>query len=410
MSDDPNPGGEHDSPSLSDFLDEPTRDLAKWRALWREDLRFPVRSHRGFLGRLIVGAKRLLRPVVEAPQADLWERQRVFNAVLLERLEHTVQEMSDRIGHVERLAREGLHEVIVHDDALYAALDQKLDRYRRETKDLQSRLSSALARAEEGRGSAEPLSRARAEVDYVSFEERYRGATAEIRVRLASHLPLLAGRGPVLDLGCGRGELLELLRDEGIEARGVDGNAEMVARCRERDLDVEEGDLLDALREAKPGSLGAVVSIHVVEHLPSEAVERLVRLSWGALRPGGLLLLETPNPLSLRVGASRFWIDPTHRRPVHPETLRWMATAVGFDPVEIHDLQPFPDAERLPEIPLELVPEDLHDLVDRLNRQRDRIDDLLNGFQDYALVGIKPGGEGGRAEGLKGERAEGLRS
>lgn len=386
------PSGEESSPArLSDFLDDPTRDLGKWRGLWKDDLRFPIRSHRGVLGRLIVGFKRLLRPLVQTPQNDLWERQRVFNLILLENLERTVESISDRIGHVERLAREGLHEVIVHDDALYAHVDQKLDRYRRETKDLQGRLSAALARAEAG-GVRVELSRARAEIDYVAFEDRFRGTEGDIRGRLAAHMPLLEHRGPVLDLGCGRGELLALLQERGVAARGVDGSAEMVALCRERGLEVEEQDLLDALRVAEPESLGAVVSVHVVEHLPPEALERLVRRAFGALRPGGALLLETPNPRSLRVGASRFWMDPTHVRPVHPETLRWMAKAAGFDPVEIRELHPFPEQERLPEIPLDVAPPELHDLVDRLNRQRDRVDDLLHGFQDYALVAVRPGG------------------
>ena len=164
----------------------------------------------------------------------------------------------------------------------------------------------------------------------------------------------------------------------------------MVALCRERGLEVAEGDLVDALSSAPAGGLGAVVSLHVVEHLWPEVVERVVRLAFRALRPGGLLLLETPNARSLRVAASRFWIDPTHRRPVHPETLRWMATAVGFDPVELRDLHPFPESERLPELPIDLVTEDLRPLIDRLNRQRDRLDDLIHGFQDVALVAEKP--------------------
>jgi SAM-dependent methyltransferase len=377
-------------PAIAEFLDEePPRDLGKWRWLWQEDARFPVRSHRGLPGRLIVFCKRLLRPVVEAPQRDLWDRQRVFNLILLESLEQHVARLSHRIDQVETLAQDGLRDVTAHDDALYARVDQKLERYRRETKDLQGRLSAGLAKLEAGVGAAE-LQEARREADYVAFEDRYRGTPEEIRSRLAAHLPLLAGQGPVLDLGCGRGELLDLLREQAIPARGVDGSAAMVAICRERGLAAAEQDLNAALAATPEGGLGAVVSVHVIEHLEPAAVERLVRLAFGALRSGGLLLLETPNVRSLRVGASRFWIDPTHRRPVHPEALRWMATSAGFDPVEIRDLHPFPAADRLPELPIDVVPAELRSLVDRLNRQRDRLDDLLHGFQDVALVARKP--------------------
>jgi hypothetical protein len=108
------------------------------------------------------------------------------------------------------------------------------------------------------------------------------------------------------------------------------------------------------------------------------------------LRRGGLLILETPNPLSVVVAARNFWIDPTHLRPVHPESLRQLARQQGFDPVEVVELRPFPAAERLPEIPLGEVPTDLQPFADRLNRLRDRLDDLLYGHQDFGLIARKP--------------------
>ena len=113
-------------------------------------------------------------------------------------------------------------------------------------------------------------------------------------------------------------------------------------------------------------------------------------LAAGALRPGGVLILETPNPLSVVVAARNFWVDPTHRRPVHPRALREMARQRGFDPIEVLDLRPFPESERLPEIPLADVPAELQPFADRVNRLRDRLDDVLFGFQDYGLVARKP--------------------
>jgi O-antigen chain-terminating methyltransferase len=163
----------------------------------------------------------------------------------------------------------------------------------------------------------------------------------------------------------------------------------MVALCRQRGLDVVEGDLLGALAAADPESLGAVVSFHVIEHLPPEAIVRLVALAWRALRPGGLLVLETPNPLSVVVAARSFWLDPTHRRPVHPEFLRELARQQGFDAIEVLPQRPFPATERLPEIPLAEVPAELQPMADRLNRLRDRLDDVLFGHQDYGLVARK---------------------
>ena len=133
-----------------------------------------------------------------------------------------------------------------------------------------------------------------------------------------------------------------------------------------------------------------MVSFHVVEHLPSEELDALVDLASRALRAGGLLLLETPNPLSLVAGASRFWIDPTHRRPVHPERLRSLLLTAGFE-VEVRPCSPFAAAERLPELaaPTDATREQAR-LVFELNSLRDRLDDLLFGFQDYAVLGVKP--------------------
>jgi len=400
----PEPSPARRTPRVDDFLVEPTRELEDWHWLWKEDREFPIRSHRGLLGRLLVAWKRLLRPLVKVPQNDLWERQRIFNVVLLEHLRDERQlrrRDGERIAYLEALDAEGIEELMRHNDALFARADQKLDRYRREAQDLLGSLGAALARAESGGKAAPPasagqedLSRRYAEHAYFELEKRYRGTEEEIRGRIASYLPYLAAGGPALDLGCGRGEALALLGEHGIAARGVDGSERMVALCRERGLDAVQGDLFAALAATPPASLGAVLSFHVVEHLPIGALDRLVRLAWGALRPGGVLILETPSPLSLVVGARNFWLDPTHARPVHPDSLRLLYELAGFDPVERLDLRPFPPAERLPEIELSRLPAEQRVLADAVNRLRDRLDDLLYGCQDFALIGVKPAASG----------------
>ena len=119
-------------------------------------------------------------------------------------------------------------------------------------------------------------------------------------------------------------------------------------------------------------------------------LDRLVRLAWRALRPGGVLILETPNPLSLVVAARNFWLDPTHRRPVHPESLKLSLELAGFDPVERVDLRPFPEVERLPEIRVDTVAAEQRALAFEINSLRDKVDDLLFGCQDYAILATKP--------------------
>lgn len=384
-------------PSLDDFLGEPTRDLNDWRWLWSGDHAFPIRSHRGALGRFLVAVKRLFRPLVKTPQNDLWERQRIFNLIVLEHLDRLEAARADhlrRIEYQEALDSEGIHEVMRHNDALFARADQKLDRYRREARDLLGSLGAALSVARTGGDAAaavDAVARAHEEHGYLELERRYRGTEEEIRERIAAYLPYLKELpGPVLDLGCGRGESLALLRDHGIAGRGVDSSARMVQLCRDRGLEAGVGDLFAVLEGLEEGSLGGVVSFHVIEHLPAGALDRLVRLAARALRPGGVLILETPNPLSVVVAARNFWLDPTHVRPVHPESLRLMYELAGFDPVERLDLRPFPHNERLPEIDLARIPEDQRPLADQVNRLRDRIDEVLFGFQDFGMVGRKP--------------------
>jgi SAM-dependent methyltransferase len=394
------------------LADGPPRDLSAWHELWSEDRPFPIRTHRGGLaGRLLVALKRLLRPLVKAPQADLWDRQRAFNVVLLEYLLHREAERhQERLGHLENFVPRALDDLLGHNDALFARVDQKLDRYRRDAERLLHGLGAALAvaetaapgsgggsRAGEGDAAAgrggDALVRLREEQAYLAFEHRFRGTEEEVRERLRAYLPDLeevGSLGEVLDLGCGRGEALGLLAAAGLRVRGIDASAAMVARARERGLRAEQGDLFEALAASDEGALGAVVSFHVVEHLPPGSIDRLCRLAWRALAPGGVLILETPNTLSLVVAARRFWLDPTHRRPVHPETLELLARNAGFEPVERRELRPFAAAERLPEIDLRAVPEEQRELADRVNRLRDALDDQLFGFQDYAIVARKP--------------------
>jgi O-antigen chain-terminating methyltransferase len=385
---------------VEDFRGTPTRSLAAWQELWASDLRFPIESHRGPLGRLVVWFKRLLRPLVTVPQADLWDRQRSFNLILLEvlldeqaRVEHEVALLHEHQrqlqARVEAFLGQGLDEVMRYNDALFFRVDQKLDRARREAAEQTSLLRAALATPigdEQTRRRRELLAESR----YAALEDRYRGERGDIQSRVERYLPELTGRAPVLDLGCGRGEALEALRQRGVAARGVDRSAEMVRRCRERGLDATHADLVETLAAQEAGSLGAVVSFHVVEHLAAGEVDALVDLAWRALRPGGLLLLETPNPQSLVAGAARFWIDPTHRRPVHPERLRSLLLTAGFE-VEIRPCAPFPDADRLPEVAVPpTASEEQARLVFEINALRDRLDDLLFGWQDYAALGVKP--------------------
>jgi SAM-dependent methyltransferase len=384
------------SPSIDNFFGEESPTLDDWRWLWSEDQPFPVDTERTGIrgaGTLVIKhLVRLLRPLVKTLLGDLHVRQIRYNEVLLDHLE----EHRARLAHLEAVKREGFDDVSRHTDALFALVDQKLDRYRRESRHLWGRLGGLLALAESDdaqrpAGEVQGLEEVWREQGYLELEDRFRGTRDEITGRMEIYLPYLVDKGEILDLGCGRGESLALLRDRGVPARGIDSSEEMIGECRKQDLEVKLGDLFEVLNDLPEGQLGGVVSFHVIEHLPAVSIDRLVRLAWRALRPGGVLVLETPNPLSLVVAARNFWLDPTHRRPVHPETLRLTYELAGFDQVEQIDLRPFADEDRLPELALADLPADVKHLADQVNHLRDKLDRLLYGYQDYAMIGTKPG-------------------
>ena len=388
-------------------------DLETWRSLWEEDRRIGESGGSGPLGFV----KRLIRKLTTGSQQDLWERQRLYNMLIqhhlegrrgqqerLGRLIDLDEQRGNEIGGIyeeltkqdlrllrlEQMQETTLERIVDHNETLYAVLDQKLDAYRRQAVELRGQLVSLLEVAKSGDVSA--LSDAVEEQSYVELERRHRGTEDEIGHRVEPYLPFLPTEGVVLDLGCGRGEALELFRDHGLTGRGVDSNAEMVALTREKGLEAIEGDLFEVLRQTAEGSLAAVVSFHVIEHLRAGGIERLVRLAWRALAAGGVLVLETPSPLSVVVGARNFWLDPTHQRPVHPESLKLAFEYAGFEQVERIDRQPFPEADRLHQIPTADLPESMQPLAQEINILRDQLDALLLGFQDFGMVGRKPAG------------------
>jgi len=173
--------------------------------------------------------------------------------------------------------------------------------------------------------------------DYFAFETRMRGSTADVRERQRIYVDDFRDAAPVLDLGCGRGEFLGLLRDTGIEARGVDADADMVAYARGEGLDVEQQDVLAALESVEDGAFGGIFAAQVVEHLPVPALFRLLELAARKLRPGGLLVAETINPLS-PLALRSYFADLTHAQPLVPDTLVLLAKQAGFRAVDVRFL------------------------------------------------------------------------
>jgi SAM-dependent methyltransferase len=354
-------------------IDRPAPSGARGQAerVWPVTFDQPVHRRGGMRGGLEHPVKRTVRRLVRWYVEPLALDQRTFNEAVLK----LVDELHERVDASLRQLR---------------AAEERINRAER-AEELARELEHRLTRLER-RPAGTPATvaaqpRAEALPDYFAFEARMRGAPELIRERQRPYVEDFRVHAPVLDLGCGRGEFLALLREAGIEARGVDADGDMAAFARGEGLDVEQADALAYLERLEDGSLGGLFAAQLVEHLPPAHLVRLLELGHAKLRPGGVLIAETINPLAPRA-LRDYFADLTHAQPLVPETLALLATGAGFSSVETRYVNEPPAAERLRAVELPADPafdrarEALAHNVDRLNEQ-------LFGPLDYAVVAVR---------------------
>src|SRR6476469_3138212 len=314
---------------------------------------WPVTAERPAGGGPKGAVKRFLRKLMRWYVEPLAADQRVFNDSVL-KLVDALSERADSASvareQAERLVRE---------------LQERVERLERRPVSAGSSGPAAPVTV-----AAQPA--AAAIPDYFAFESRMRGSTDSIRERQRRYLDDLRAAAPVLDIGCGRGELLGLLREAGVEARGIDADADMAAYARGEGLDVEQADLVEYLGRTPDGSLGGIFMGQVVEHLPGPTLAQSLGLAAAKLRPGGVLIAETINPLS-PIALRNYFADLTHAQPLVPETLELLARQAGFAETEIRFLNE--PAERLTEPDDPVIAANVR-----------RLNDLLFAPLDYALV------------------------
>ena len=283
-----------------------------------------------------------------------------------ERLEETIEKLGDRLAQ----------------DSLQT--ERSVRRITKTLTDYERRLMLLSERGRRGQQERRPAAghagddQELLEALYVSFEDEFRGTRDDIKDRLRVYLPVVrearagAEQTPIIDLGCGRGEWLELLREECLVGRGIDVNEVLLRQCRDRELEVVHCDALGYLRQLGENSVGAVTGFHLIEHLAFADLIRLLDETVRVLRPGGVAVFETPNPQNLQVGSHTFYMDPTHRNPLPGAMMQFMAQARGLTDVRIMPRNPYPQSAMLSG----------GEIAQRLNG-------MLYGPQDYAVVGRK---------------------
>lgn len=212
---------------------------------------------------------------------------------------------------------------------------------------------------------------------YLDFENTFRGDFNVIKERLKFYLPHFAGRENVIDIGCGRGEFLQLMKENNITAIGVDTNSKMVESCKKIGLNAVLDDGISYLEKIENESLDGIFSSQVVEHLSFQQLINFINVSYKKLKKGGCLIIETINPLTLGVFSYSFYIDPTHVKPVHPASLRFILERYGFDVKPIQFLDHFTDQYKL------TLQDDMED-IQKQNIQK--INEAIFGAQDYAII------------------------
>jgi 2-polyprenyl-3-methyl-5-hydroxy-6-metoxy-1,4-benzoquinol methylase len=370
-------------------------------------------SHRRIMGRVVVLIKQVLRQFM----TPILERQCFFNAASARLASHMHQEifqlqqqleaareqqttalqavrteLAERMQTLGQEVKRGFAEGDTQKRGLeqqFARCEKAISRLKLDHILQERRLTMLLEEAR--KRLPEPLNQEQLEIFasesrhmldalYASFEDQFRGTREDIKERFRVYLPLLkhATHGSddmaILDVGCGRGEWLELLNEEDFQVQGVDLNRVLVTECRSRGLQAIEAEAISHLSTLPPNSLGAVTGFHIIEHLTFDTLIALLDETVRVLKPGGVAIFETPNPENVLVGSCNFYFDPSHRNPLPSAMIKFIAEARGLCRVEIMNLHPYPESNRVEEGGLDVA---------------QRFNEYFYGPQDYAVVGWK---------------------
>lgn len=379
---------------------------------------YAISSHRPILGKFLIPGRNLVNGEVRRYVDPVFQKQTEINYNVADLLDDTKERVSSCHNKTEQLETEMAQlkteiEKLEYENRVLKSkveqLNDRTDKLKNEiksvvSKEVDSVISSIdldldnkawLSRILETRVPKEckqvtnPLGTTDSEINYYVFEEKFRGSRDNILKHNISFIDYFANCTNVLDIGCGRGEFLELARDRGINARGIDVNEDMINFCKSKGLNVELKDAIEALCDIEDKTLDGIFISQVVEHLSPDYLINMLNLCNRKMKYGFYIIIETVNPLSL-FSLANFYIDLSHVKPVHPETLKFLLDTTGFRGIEIKFLSSVPSEMKLQKLSdNSSFSESSKLMIEIYNQNIDLINNALYGAQDYAVIGKK---------------------
>jgi SAM-dependent methyltransferase len=338
----------------------------------------PLGSPRPGVGRVLTTVRRRLVRLL----APVFHRQTAFNMAVIARTNEADGRVTDLEGDIARIEQQ-----LATLESFAARLGHVASRVRRLEGETGGTTAPGPA-AESGAPVAmAPAPEDRGFVDQFAMQQRFRGSEAAIKARQRVYLEHFPAGARVVDLGCGRGEFLELLRERGARGQGVDADLDNVLRCRAKGLDVVQADAFTFLEGVADASLDGIFCAQFIEHFPPARVVSLIGLAARKLAANGVAILETPNPSCVSVFGHAFYLDFTHVWPYHPEAMKFVMQAAGFTGVALVFSSPLDPDARLPLMGDQTI---FGRDTEAYNRAAALVNRLLLGPQDYAVVGRRP--------------------
>jgi len=334
---------------------------------WNNPYYRELRSNRRFVGKFLIFIRRVIRRVLFFLLVPISDQQNTFNASV----SMSLNAFYNYATVFQSLMMQARNELNEEKERLHAVEAQNMELVEK-CRNLETQYQNLS-----GKNIYDYI-------DYMGFENRFRGSRELIKQQQSSYLQYLQDKNDVIDLGCGRGEFLEVLNENGFNAIGVDLYPDFLTLCQKEGVKLVEEDALVYMSAIDEQSLDAITAFHLIEHLFTGDLVKLCKQSFEKLRPKGVLIFETPNPACLSTYTDSFYVDPTHTKPIHPETLVYYLDMAGFNDIRVVYTESSKTGYRLPKLEIEN-----EEMLGIFNSGIDELSNKIYGSKDYAVIAIK---------------------